>query len=641
MSPDNADAPLILLEVIAGPLDGLRFEGRQSLTRLGRSSGVGPGGFSNDLVLGRDSYASSFHATLSLAEGRWWLKDENSTNGTWLAGAKLDRGQTCELQPGDAFVAGNSVVRFRTEPSGLPPIDPDAQTSLSPAATTMINRARTSARDRQVPWIGTASLFRALAESEAPPLPEFFSRAGLDPAQTVTRVDEWSPWQGDLAWIANDILRTKTAQERMMRGVLPTPRLQLIMTLADRIREAARAPHTEPIHLLQAIFAEKGGRVCLALAEAGHPPEPLAALARSLAGGVREAPAPAPGRPERAAAPPAGRAAPAAAMVTEERERKAPPAPAPPAAPVAPPRRPVDPESWLLARELMDRLQAVQGEFHLADPQVRLEALCGALSEGLQKAPPAKRPAVVELLYMLFPVLEEAIVPPPASLLEATPPSIKSEPVDSNKTINTEDEHRREAVEEGDFGIDTGKLFQVVFGDEHLAQTMREMGKENPFLRLTQHLYTFALDMERLAKGLVQSVQGGGGSESRYFLPFTVQDLKMMIQKLLAGNKDEAVMEIRRYLYDLGHWIIAIVAAHQKAASQWNREMWERINPMAIRNEAKVSSLNKALGLGKADLWQTYERVARDLKPEITEDQLNEKIGRLATEEFRRLSARQ
>ncbi len=181
-------------------------------------------------------------------------------------------------------------------------------------------------------------------------------------------------------------------------------------------------------------------------------------------------------------------------------------------------------------------------------------------------------------------------------------------------------------------------LLQQIFGGER--KTGSGHGTEaGPFLDLTQNLYRFALDMEQLAKSLVQTLHGGGGGESRYFLPFTVQDLKMMIQKLLATNEEETVMEIRDYLYDLGHWIVALIAAHQKASTQWNNDLWERISPQAIRNEAKVSSLNKALGLGKADLWQTYERIARDLKPEVIEDQLNEKIGRLATEEFRRLSA--
>jgi len=156
-----------------------------------------------------------------------------------------------------------------------------------------------------------------------------------------------------------------------------------------------------------------------------------------------------------------------------------------------------------------------------------------------------------------------------------------------------------------------------------------------------QHLYTFALEMEQLAKGLVQSVQGGAGGESRYFLPFTAHDLRMMVQKILEDKDErETVGNIRLYLYDLSNWIVALVAAHQKATSQWYGELWERISPLAIQDEAKISSLNKALGQSKAELWKTYEQVAVDLKPEIVEDEFNERIGKLVTEEFRRMSSR-
>jgi hypothetical protein len=304
----------------------------------------------------------------------------------------------------------------------------------------------------------------------------------------------------------------------------------------------------------------------------------------------------------------------------------------------------------MLARGLMDKLQAIQNEFHLAEPAVRLEALCAALRDGLQQAPPAKRGTVIEVLNELFPVLADALLPAPVHMAsESTPPSMG--PAGGGATVDEssmprEDTPRREqrtadgGGRGGPASFDTGQLLQQVFGGERMAQTINQANGSNPFLDLTQNLYRFALDMEELAKSLVQTLHGGGGGESRYFLPFTIQDLRMMIQKLLEGNQEAAVLEIKDYLYDLGHWIVALIAAHQKATGQWNKDLWERISPMAIRNEAKVGSLNKMLGVSKADLWQTYERIARDLKPEVTEDLLNEKIGRLATEEFHRLSSK-
>lgn len=51
------------------------------LTSIGRSP-------TNSIVIG-DEFASSEHATISLKDGRWWLEDRNSRNGTLLNGEPM------------------------------------------------------------------------------------------------------------------------------------------------------------------------------------------------------------------------------------------------------------------------------------------------------------------------------------------------------------------------------------------------------------------------------------------------------------------------------------------------------------------------------------------------------------------------
>jgi hypothetical protein len=51
------------------------------LTSIGRSP-------TNSIVIS-DTFASSEHATISLKEGRWWLEDRNSRNGTVLNGEPI------------------------------------------------------------------------------------------------------------------------------------------------------------------------------------------------------------------------------------------------------------------------------------------------------------------------------------------------------------------------------------------------------------------------------------------------------------------------------------------------------------------------------------------------------------------------
>ncbi|HPK02008.1 MAG TPA: FHA domain-containing protein [Candidatus Sumerlaeota bacterium] len=623
--------------MIAGPLDGLSFEGRKASVRIGRSDGTGPGDVRNDLILQRDSYASSFHAEITHQEGSWQVRDLNSTNGTWVGARKLERGEQVAVGNGEVFVIGNTAIQLTEKPAGLPAIDASISAILSPASQTMINRARTLARELNQPWVGVAAVFRVLAQSDAPPLPDFFKALGVDPAAAEKAVLDFEYWKDELDWIGKEVMRGRRPAGQI-RNVVPTPRLQLVLTLADRVRENQNEPNVEPQHVLAAMMVEPGNIVLRALAEAGH----ATAALRQATENFMKPP------PEKKAEPePLAEPEPEPAETTARISL--------PGFKGTPLRKPVDPETWLLARQAMDRIEVVQNDYSMADPAVRFDALCTVIRDAVQKAPGPKRALLIEQLHYLFPVLEEAVLPPPPSLFhEQTPASLQGGEITDHELEGTGDRARMRPSDDvsatlkadrsqpqRETTLDTDYMLQQVFATEKLAPLGASSESDSQFLRLMQLLYTFALDMERLAKGMVQSLQGGGGGESRYFLPFTMQDLKMMVQKILEQKADpETVVDIHQYLSDLSHWLIALIAAHQKGTVQWYGELWERISPAGVRNETKVSSLNKVLGQSKADLWETYERLARDLKPEIVEDQFKEKLSQLVTEEFRRLSSR-
>ena len=65
----------------------------------------------NALVLD-DDYVSSEHALLAWREGRWWLSDVASTNGTFLNGQPVTR--PVQVNWGDVIGVGG--VRLRLEP---------------------------------------------------------------------------------------------------------------------------------------------------------------------------------------------------------------------------------------------------------------------------------------------------------------------------------------------------------------------------------------------------------------------------------------------------------------------------------------------------------------------------------------------
>jgi pSer/pThr/pTyr-binding forkhead associated (FHA) protein len=85
-------------------------------TLIGRGKRAG-----NDIVLASDGMISKRHAALVYDEGtgRFLVRDEGSTNGTFLNGVRLSPGQARPVEPGDQILIGETTLIFRPteEPS--------------------------------------------------------------------------------------------------------------------------------------------------------------------------------------------------------------------------------------------------------------------------------------------------------------------------------------------------------------------------------------------------------------------------------------------------------------------------------------------------------------------------------------------
>ena len=82
-APARVPAQLVLEEATeTGLPPGTSFALRPG-TVVGRRS-------SSDIYL-NDTYMSGEHARLTLHEGRWWVADLGSTNGTFVDGTRIDR----------------------------------------------------------------------------------------------------------------------------------------------------------------------------------------------------------------------------------------------------------------------------------------------------------------------------------------------------------------------------------------------------------------------------------------------------------------------------------------------------------------------------------------------------------------------
>lgn len=93
----------ILVEVVGGPMDGLRRQVATSVLTLGR-------GEENDLHLPLDPLVSTEHARIQFTSGQFWLEDLQSTNGTFLAQGRVD-GRVL-IGPGTCFTIGRTVIEL-------------------------------------------------------------------------------------------------------------------------------------------------------------------------------------------------------------------------------------------------------------------------------------------------------------------------------------------------------------------------------------------------------------------------------------------------------------------------------------------------------------------------------------------------
>lgn len=102
-APTRLGARLVVLEAgTSGLAPGQPFP-LAEVNSLGR----GPG---NSVVLADDS-VSAQHALLVQRNGQWWLEDRGSTNGTLVAGRRVD--EPTPVAPGDVISLGR--VRLRLE----------------------------------------------------------------------------------------------------------------------------------------------------------------------------------------------------------------------------------------------------------------------------------------------------------------------------------------------------------------------------------------------------------------------------------------------------------------------------------------------------------------------------------------------
>ena len=99
----KAGRPLRQLRVTAGPLAGTRITLSGQTILIGRAD-------DSTLVL-TDDFASSRHARLTQRDGRWYVEDLGSTNGTYIGSVRITQPTTLTL--GTQVRIGKTILELR------------------------------------------------------------------------------------------------------------------------------------------------------------------------------------------------------------------------------------------------------------------------------------------------------------------------------------------------------------------------------------------------------------------------------------------------------------------------------------------------------------------------------------------------
>ncbi len=103
--------PAAALSVVGSAPGAIRFVLGSQPVVLGRKSGSQP--VDLDLSpLDPDAYVSRRHARVTCAEGRYWITDLGSSNGTYLNERRLEEGRAAALRHGDRIRVGRIELAF-------------------------------------------------------------------------------------------------------------------------------------------------------------------------------------------------------------------------------------------------------------------------------------------------------------------------------------------------------------------------------------------------------------------------------------------------------------------------------------------------------------------------------------------------
>lgn len=697
MSPLCRGAPVsvpprsLTLEVWLGPMEGLRYaaEARQAmqLVRIGRLPFDRQSKERNHLVLSVSAGVSGSHAEVRFAQGRIFLRDLGSSNGTFAAQQAVTT--ETEVKSGEIFLVSLTPVQvYLTSPlAAPPPFEPLPVTHWEGAAVEPLLAAATAcAAGRREGYVDTRHLLDAVLALGDPEIEELLASVGARPAEVREALFQKPFFREAIGWIAEILVKPVNLTGSFETAVV-SPRVARLLDGTrtavpdgvggdEAVRWAARS-------VLAGLVADRFGPVgdwltscgitavpegfvgeAGARAPAARPAEPELTGRASVKAGVAKGRAttlltedvgeatakggpsplsrtpPPPPPPPPATSPETSAVAPAPVRRLEPEPEAAPaarpepprepeplPAPPPAAAPApfawGAPRTPAEILLDGRARELADELFALAGELRFGTSDDRRRQLKRRVEKELAPLPKESRTRFLELLRRHFPVLPAGAGVDP----EVTRLRRKLEEAERKRVEESPSKSVARAKSQSAGVPGTGlPLKQLVHGED-LAQADRNVV-------VLRRVIEYALAMEGMTLGLIQSLTMPGNETMAFKLPGFKETLRHFLHAIEQG-KPVSIQRVEEYLEELKKWQVAILAAFHQAPGEWFDRLWKRINPVTI--ESAPRSAGWKLRGEAAEWWDLYKIAVRDLSPDLVNDQILQGVARLSKEELEKL----
>ena len=689
----------LTLEVWLGPMEGLRYaaEARQAmqLIRIGRLPFDRQTKERNHLVLSVSAGVSGSHAEVRFAQGRIFLRDLGSANGTFAAQQAVTT--ETEMKSGDIFLVSLTPVQvYLTSPLvAPPPFEPLPVTHWEGAAVEpLLTAAAECAAGRREAYVDTRHLLDAILRVEDPDVDALFARGGSSRRAAKDELFRKGFYRDGLAWIAEILVKPVNLTGTFETAVV-SPR---VARLLDATRTAVppgtgseEGTRLAARSILAGLIADRFGAVgdwltghgltsvpegfsSAAPAEgeaaggaeegpAAHPAtKPLTARGRTTtlltedvgdataSGGpspfARHAPPPPPPAPSRPS-PADSAIAPAPSRTQPAVPEPAAPAPAPGRSFAGAAPGPVtqtgpvpgfDAEAWRAPRTPAEILLDSRAR-ELAD---ELFVLAGELRFG---APDDRRRQMKRRV-------EKELAPLPkesrARFLELLR---RHFPVlSAGAVVDPEVPRLRRKVEELERKVEEGPSRSIA---RSKAQSAGVPGTALPLKQLVQgedlaqadrnvlvlrRVIEYALAMEGMTLGLIQSLTMPGNETMAFKLPGFKETMRSFLHALEQG-KPVSVQRVEEYLDELKKWQVAILAAFHQAPGEWFDRLWKKINPVTL--ESAPRSAGWKLRGEAAEWWDLYKIAVRDLSPDLVNDQILQAVARLSKEELEKLKKTQ